>query len=111
MTEDRRPTVYWHRELPPLRAEICGNGVVEAVSHRVAGSFSHRDSAWNQCYADLMARAGERVVQEVARRGARYAHIADEDIEPRHDDATGETWLYGRFGCVFYRDHPKPLRT
>jgi hypothetical protein len=107
MTTRTAPTVvYWHRELPPLSAEICGDDVLEATSLRVPGSLSRRDDAWERCYADLIARAEARLQQEVARRGAQYAHVKDEDIETRHDDAKGETWLYGRFGYVLYRDPP-----
>ena len=96
--------VYWHRELPPLTADVCGEDVIEAKSQRVSGSLSHRDDAWDKCYADLIAQAQTLLEQEVARRGAHYAHIKDEFIDPRHDDAKGETWLYGRFRYVFYRE-------
>ena len=106
MTTTSAKVVYWHRELPPLSAEVGGNDVVEAVSPRVKGSLSHRDDAWERCYADLIERARVRIEQETARRGAAYAHVKDEEISARHDDASGETWLYGRFGYVFYR---KPL--
>ena len=105
-----RRIVYWHRDLPPLTAEICGDDVVEARSGHVTGSLSHRDDAWDRCYADLMTHAGTTIEQEVARRGAHYAHVKDEVIDTRHDDAKGETWLYGRFGYVLYRE-PANLRS
>jgi uncharacterized protein CbrC (UPF0167 family) len=96
--------VYWHRELPPLSADICGEDVVEVTSRRVPGSLSRHDDAWETCYADLAAHATNVIEQEVARLGGDYAHVKDEVIDPRHDDATGEAWLYGRFGYVLYRE-------
>ena len=95
--------VYWHRELPPLSADVFGEDTVEATSGRVPATLGHRDAAWETCYADLMAHTRERLEQEVVRRGGRYAHVRDEAIEPRHDDAKGESWLYGRFRYVLYR--------
>jgi hypothetical protein len=44
-----------------------------------------------------MARAADRLQQEVERLGGRYAHVLEESIDSRHDDATGESWLAGRF--------------
>lgn len=41
--------------------------------------------------------------EEVVRAGGHYAHIHDESIDVRHDEAKGETWLYGRFRYVLYR--------
>lgn len=100
--------VYWHRDLPPLSAEICGEEVVEATSARVTGSLSHRDDAWERCYANLMERARITIEQEVARRHGHYAHVKDELIDTRHDEAKGETWLYGRFRYVLYTELSKP---
>jgi hypothetical protein len=40
---DDRRRVYWHRELPPVDAEIMGEHVLEAVSERVQGSLALRD--------------------------------------------------------------------
>jgi len=49
---DDAPRVYWHRELPPARAEIMGEHVLEATSERVQGSLAHRDEivalAWTE---------------------------------------------------------------
>lgn len=104
MIDTSPKVVFWHRDLPPLRAEVWAEDVVEAASHRVNGSLSHRDDAWERCYADLIERARIRIEQELARRGASFAHVKDEEIGTRHDDATGETWLAGRFGYVLYRD-------
>jgi hypothetical protein len=95
--------VYWHRELPPLSAEVFGEDTIEATSGRVATTLSHRDAAWETCYADLMERTRLRLEQEVARRGGRYAHIRDETIASRSDEAKGESWLYGRFRYTISR--------
>jgi hypothetical protein len=38
--------VYWHRELPPIDAEIIAEHVVEANSSRVLGTLAHRDELW-----------------------------------------------------------------
>ena len=43
-----------------------------------------------------------RLEQEVARLGGLYAHVVEESIDSRRDDATGEAWLHGRFGYVLY---------
>ena len=99
-----RKVVYWHLDLPPLTADVCSDDVVEARSGRVAGTLSHRDDAWERCYADLMVHAATTIAQEVTRRGGDYAHVKDEVIDTRHDDATGETWLYGRFTYVMYKE-------
>jgi hypothetical protein len=103
------PVVYWHRDLPPVTAEVVDDHVVEAQSGRVQGTLSHRDELWDRCYAELMAVAQERVEQEVRRLGGDYAHVHDESVDSRHDDATGETWLHGRFHYVLYREpnHPR----
>jgi hypothetical protein len=103
-----RHVVYWHRDLPPLSADVCGEDTIEAVSQRVIGSLARRGEAWDGCYRDLMERARTRLEQEVARKGADYAHVKDEVIDARHDEARGESWLYGRFGYVLYRE-PLPV--
>jgi hypothetical protein len=100
--------VYWHRELPPLDAEIVAEHTVEAASARVPGTIAHRDELWNGCYADLMARTNARLEQEVARLGGDYAHVFVEAIDTRRNDATGESWLRGRFSYVLYRRPPAP---
>ena len=48
--------VYWHRELPPLEAELVAEHTVEANSSRVPGTIAHRDELWDQCYRELMER-------------------------------------------------------
>jgi hypothetical protein len=95
--------VYWHRELPPHDAEPIGSHTIEAVSDRVPGTIAHRDEIWNRCYRELMDRAGLRLEQEIARLGGDCAHVLGETLEPRHDDRTGEAWIYGRFDYELYR--------
>ena len=103
-TETARKIVYWHMDLPPLSADVCGEDTIEARSGRVPGSLSHRDDAWERCYGDLIEHARGTIEQEVARRGGDYAHVKDEVIEAKHDDAKGETWLAGRFRYALYKE-------
>jgi hypothetical protein len=100
-TNDR--IVYWHRELPPLDAEAMGEHTVEATSVRVPDTIAHRDELKDQCYADLMVQARARLEQEVTRLGGHYARVLDEAVDPRHDGATGQAWLHGRFTYRLYR--------
>ena len=95
--------IYWHRELPPLAAEYVAEHTVEADSDRVAGAFVHGDEVWGRCYDDLMTRTEARLIQEIARLGGDYAHVHDESIVPKHDAATGHSWLHGRFTYTLYR--------
>jgi uncharacterized protein CbrC (UPF0167 family) len=99
----RKKVIYWHRELPPPDAEAMQEQIVEAVSARVPGTLAHRDELWDQCYEDLTVQARARIEQEVARLGGNYAHVLNESVDSRHDDATGEAWLHGRFTCMVYR--------
>ena len=102
-TDDKKPkVVYWHRELPPLEAEVMAEHTVEATSSRVPGTIAHRDELWDRCYQELMANAERRLVQEITRLGGRFAHVHEEEIQPRHDDALGEAWLHGRFSYILY---------
>ena len=94
--------VYWHRELPPLDADFIAEHTVEASSSRVPGTLAHRNELWDQCYRELMTNAESRMAQEVARLGGDFAHVHDETIDPRHDDAAGEAWLHGRFSYMLY---------
>jgi hypothetical protein len=102
--------VFWHRELPPLNAELVAEHTIEADSGRIPGTIAHHDDLWDQCYRELMATAERRVVQEVARLGGHFAHVHDEVIVPKHDDAAGEAWLHGRFSYVLYRRTPASRR-
>ena len=103
MGEMSETIVYWHRELPPLDADPIGERVLEAISCRVPGTIAHRDDLWLVCYEDLMRQARVRLEQEVARLGGHYAHVTHEVVDSRHDPATGEAWLRGRFDYVLYR--------
>lgn len=102
-TIENRKIVYWHRELPPLDAELVTEHTVEANSSRVAGTLAHRDEIWGRCYQELMTQAENRLVQEISRLDGDYAHVHDESIVPKHDAASGESWLHGRFTYVLYR--------
>lgn len=102
--------VYWHRELPPLEAEIMEEHTVEASSAKVRGSFAHHDEAWQGCYDDLMARTRVRLEQEVERLGGDLAHVLGETIEPKADDAAGTSWLQGHFTYVLYRLPDKKVK-
>lgn len=98
--------IYWHRELPPLTADVIAEHTVEADSSPIPGMLIRRDDVWGRCYDELLARAKARLIQEIARLGGDYAHVHDESITPRHDAATGRSWLHGRFTYVLYRRHP-----
>jgi hypothetical protein len=100
---DDAKVVYWRQEWPPFDAEMIGEYTIEAVSGRVPRTLAHRDELWDRCYDELMRQAGARLEQEVVRLGGHYAHVRDEAIESKHDDATGETWLHGRFTYALYR--------
>jgi hypothetical protein len=100
--QDRR-RVYWHRDLPPLTAEFMAEHTIEADSSRVKGTLAHRDELWGRRYGELMTRAEARLSQEIVRLGGHYAHVYDEAIVPKHDAASGESWLHGRFTYVLYR--------
>jgi hypothetical protein len=97
--------VYWHRDLPPSDAEQMGEHVVEATSTRAPSTLAHRDELWGHYYEDLMSQARARLEQEVVRLGGNFAHVLDESVDSRHDDATGESWLHGCFTFMLYR-HP-----
>ena len=107
LDRDQARHVYWHRNLPPVNAELMDDHTVEATSGRVAGTITNGDEIWQRCYAELMATASERLLQEMARLGGDYAHVHDESIDTRHDYATGEGWLHGRFAYMLYR-RPAP---
>lgn len=106
-SSDDRKIVYWHRELPPSGTEPMTEHMIEATSSRVAGTLDHRDELWDRCYQELMANAHARLAQEIARLGGDFAHVFDESIDMRHDDAAGEAWLCGRFSYMLYRRPPR----
>jgi hypothetical protein len=95
-TGQEAQVIYWHGQLPPIDAEPNGEHVVEADSIRVKGDLASRGALWDRCHDDLMARLQDRLRQEVTRLGGDYAHVLEESIESRRDDATGEAWLRGR---------------
>jgi hypothetical protein len=102
MTANRPETVFWHRQLPPISAELMAEHTIEASSSRILGTLAHRDELWDRCYAELMTNASARIFQEIDRLEGCYAHVHDESIETKHDDATGEAWLHGRFTYMLY---------
>jgi hypothetical protein len=102
MSINQSRVVFWHREMPPQDANLLGEHTVDATSSHVPGTISHRDELWDRCYQDLMANVHERLVQEMARLGGCYAHVYDESIDTRRDDAAGEAWLRGRFAYTLY---------
>ena len=105
---DHQKIVYWHRELPPLAAELVAEHTVEANSSRVPGTIAHRDELWDQCYRELMSNAEDRLIQEIARLNGNFAHVLDETIVPKHDDVAGEAWLHGTFSYMLYRSPQEP---
>jgi len=109
-SRDSNTIIYWHRDLPPVTAELIGDHTIEATSSRVADTFDGRADLWRRCHGELMANVSARLIQEIERLGGDYAHVHDEIIEPRHDEATGEAWLHGQFSYMLYRGTP-PQRT
>ena len=95
--------VFWHRQLPPITAEIMAEHTVEANSTRVPGTLAHRDELWDRCYQELIANAGSRIADEMARLGGDYAHVRSESLGVKHDDVAGEAWLHGVFTYLMYR--------
>jgi hypothetical protein len=103
MADNTAKIVYWHRNLPPFDAELVAEHTVEANSSRVPGTIAHHGELWDRCYRELMANAESRLTQEVARLGGHFAHVHEEAIDPKHDDAAGQAWLHGRFVYLLYR--------
>jgi len=98
------PIVYWHRQLPPLDAEAIDEHTIEAESCHVPGAFSHRhDALWDRCEHDLARNASLRLDQEVRRLQGRCAHVLEERVDVKHDEAKDEAWLHGRFTYMLYR--------
>jgi hypothetical protein len=99
--------VYWRRELPPLSEQLEGEHEVASSSPRVHYEWAAPDAHWSACHAELLACARERITQEVARLGGSCAHVVDEVVRARRDEATQEFWLEGTFTFLLYR-HPEP---
>lgn len=100
-------SVFWHRELPPIDAELMAPHTVEANSSRVPGTLAHRDELWERCYRELMAAARERIESEIGRLGGAYAHVHGESVGAKHDDVAGEAWLHGTFDYNLYASPPR----
>src|SRR4051794_26691277 len=96
-------SIYWHRELPPIDAQPMEEHVVEAFSTHVPDTIAHRNDLWHRCKSELVESAGERLREEIARLGGRYAHVLDESIDIRHNASAGEAWLHGRYTYMLYR--------
>ena len=92
-----------------LEADVVAEHIIEGNSSRVPGTLAHRDELWDQCCRELMANAENRLVQEVTRLGGQFAHVHDEAIDPKHDDAAGEAGLHGRFSYMLYRRPPESM--
>lgn len=103
MSKVTTTSVSWHRELPPIDAELIGEHTVEANSSRVPGTLAHRDELWDRCYRELMDVAGVRISEEVARLGGDYAHVHSESLGAKRNDVAGEAWLHGTFTYNLYR--------
>jgi hypothetical protein len=98
--------IYWHRDLPPLDAELMGEHSVDAVSESVAYRFDERDELWQRCSASLRERLAERLEAEIDRLGGDYVHVLEEDVTPHVDHPTGKYWLIGRVRYTLYRRAP-----
>ena len=46
MDNNEAKIVFWHRELPPVQADVVADHTVEANSSRVPGTLAHRDELW-----------------------------------------------------------------
>ncbi|MEO8706020.1 MAG: hypothetical protein ABI867_38680 [Kofleriaceae bacterium] len=98
--------VYWRRELPPLSEQIEGEHEIEADSPAIHyDSGSARQLLWGACYPMLLDHAEARMVQEVVRLGGSCAHVVDEKITAKVDDASAMFSLHGRFRYVMFT-HP-----
>jgi hypothetical protein len=105
-SDNSHKVIYWHRELPPFEAEAMGEHTLEATSSHVVGTLSHRDEQWDRCHDDLMTKTRDWLRQEVSRLGGDYAHVLQELIDTRHNEATGEAWLHGQFTYMLFRKPP-----
>jgi hypothetical protein len=97
--------IYWRRELPPLSEQIEGEHEIEAESPHIHFDVGRRETMWGISYGPLMAEAERRMIQEVLRMGGSCAHVLEEVVTAKIDDASSIFWLRGRFRYVMYR-HP-----
>ena len=53
---------------------------------------------------------GRSTGNEITRLGGHYAHVHDESINTRHDEAAGEAWLHGCFSVPCTEGPRRPRR-
>lgn len=82
---------------------MMGEHVLEATSNRVRDSLACRDELWESCHRTLLDNVEARLKQEIRRLGGDCAHVLSESVDSRHDPATGEAWLHGRYDYALYR--------
>lgn len=92
--------LFWHRDLPPINAELAGEGIIAAASVRVRDTLAEGSALWECCLTDLKHEAHRRLEQERLRVRADYVHVLSEATYTRRDPQTGEAWLQGMFGYV-----------
>jgi len=95
--------IYWHRDLPPLDAELMGEHSVDATSAPVDYHFDQRDELWGRCAPSLREQLTARLDAEIDRLGGACAHVLEEDVTPHVDHPTGKYWLVGRVRYTLYR--------
>ncbi len=76
-------------------------------SAHVPGTIAHRDELWDQYYEDLMSKVRAAGAGSLTRLGGNFAHVLDETVDSRHNDATNESWLHGCFTYMLYRPSQK----
>jgi hypothetical protein len=107
-------TVFWHRDLPPVTADVIGEAMLEADSIHVSGRLADRDRLWDRCLADLKTETERRLEQEIRRCGGQYAHVLSEITDTRRDDTKDEVWLHAIITYVLLRQSqglaPRPIR-
>ena len=91
--------IYWRRELPPLHEEVEGEHEVEAESRHVPNDLLHRSELWGRCYPSLIEEAERRIGMEVARLRGSCAHIVDEQVVVRVNDAASSRCAGGSASC------------
>jgi hypothetical protein len=101
--DNNGPIVYWHRDLPPLDAELVAEHTVEASSSRVSGTLEHREELWDQCHQELMTNTTNRLVEEVA-RSADNAYGARRSDQPQGMPTwRARAWMHRGFTYMLYR--------
>jgi hypothetical protein len=103
-TSNPTKTIYWHRELPPLRARIEGEHQVSARSQATELVLAERDKLWGRCYPSLKSSAIDRINQEIARQHGVCAHVLDESVIEKEDYHNGTFWLEATYVYVLYLD-------